>query len=301
MIRNRITLKQLEAFAQVVDTGSFRAAASVLGTTQPNISARIAALEALLDTRLLHRDAGSVRLTEAGAALLERARAVLRAAEALLEQADRRDLIEERLRLGVTELVACTWLRPYLRALRGLYPSLRIELEVDLSSQVLRGLAEGRLDLVLANGPFGPDAPGAVPLGACPYLWVATPALAAGLPQGDALDRLFTGHVLTHARDTEAVRSLAAEAERRGLPAARLAHSSALTAAAAMAQDGMGAALLPEALVRDDLARGTLVALPCDWHPAPLIFEARYDPARAPRFVSRAAELAAGIAKDKES
>ena len=46
MIKSRITLKQLEAFVFVVDLGSFRQAAVALGTTQPNISARIAALEA---------------------------------------------------------------------------------------------------------------------------------------------------------------------------------------------------------------------------------------------------------------
>lgn len=41
MIKSQITLKQLEAFAFVVDNGTFRAAAWALGTTQPNISARI--------------------------------------------------------------------------------------------------------------------------------------------------------------------------------------------------------------------------------------------------------------------
>jgi DNA-binding transcriptional LysR family regulator len=63
MIKSRITLKQLEAFAYVVDSGTFRAAAAALGTTQPNISARITALETALKVTLLIRDAGSVRLT----------------------------------------------------------------------------------------------------------------------------------------------------------------------------------------------------------------------------------------------
>lgn len=63
MIKSQLTLKQLEAFAFVVDSGTFRAAASALGTTQPNISARITALETALDVILLIRDAGSLRLT----------------------------------------------------------------------------------------------------------------------------------------------------------------------------------------------------------------------------------------------
>ena len=96
MIKSQITLKQLEAFCFVVDTGTFRAAAVALATTQPNISSRISTLETTLDMTLFHRDAGSVRLTEKGQDLLAHAREVLRASEALLESAGRQELIEER-------------------------------------------------------------------------------------------------------------------------------------------------------------------------------------------------------------
>ena len=71
----------------MADLGSFRKAADRLNTTQPNISARIAALESALDLSLMHRDAGSVRLTEKGSELLLLTRDILRAGEALLEAA----------------------------------------------------------------------------------------------------------------------------------------------------------------------------------------------------------------------
>ena len=136
MIKSQITLKQLEAFAFVVDSGTFRAAASALGTTQPNISARITALETALNVTLLIRDAGSVRLTVDGEKLLQKTREILWAGEALIEEAGRQELIEETLRLGVTELVACTWLQGFLRLMREAYPKLRIQLEVDLSTAI---------------------------------------------------------------------------------------------------------------------------------------------------------------------
>ena len=154
MIKSQITLKQLEAFAFVVDTGTFRAAALALGTTQPNISARILALETALDEVLLIRDAGSIRLTAKGKTLLKKTREVLWAGEALIEAAGRQELIEETLRLGVTELVACTWLQRFLRLMREAYPKLRIQLEVDLSVAIDARLMEGQLDLALQTGPF---------------------------------------------------------------------------------------------------------------------------------------------------
>lgn len=63
----QVSLKQLEAFVAVADLGTFRRAAERLNTTQPNISARIAQLEAQMKVSLMERDAGSVRADAARA------------------------------------------------------------------------------------------------------------------------------------------------------------------------------------------------------------------------------------------
>ena len=55
MISRSLTLKPLETLIWVADLGSFRKAAAHLNTTQPNISTRIAGLEATLGTALMRR------------------------------------------------------------------------------------------------------------------------------------------------------------------------------------------------------------------------------------------------------
>ncbi len=292
MIKSQFTLKQLEAFAFVVDTGTFRAAAAALGTTQPNISARISALEQALGTTVLTRDAGSVRLTAKGATLLEKARDVLWAGEALIEEAGRQDLIEERLRLGVTELVACTWLRDFLRRLKDAYPKLRVELQVDLSTVIDQRLAEGQLDLALQTGPFDKDSFTSMPLGEESYCWIAHPQLLRALGPNPSLEHLFAHTILTHAKHTQAGRALHAVAQDRGLDNGQIVHSSALSACVPMVLEGLGVALLPDALVRAELASGELGVLHSDWLPDPLSFVARFAADRAPRFVGQAAGLA---------
>ncbi|MEO0859250.1 MAG: LysR family transcriptional regulator [Pseudomonadota bacterium] len=292
MIKSQITLKQLEAFAFVVDTGTFRAAAVALGTTQPNISARITALEGALGTRLLNRDAGSVRLTAKGEAVLAKARTVLWAGEALLEEAGRQDLIEERLRLGVTELVACSWLRDFLRRLKEAYPRLRLELEVDLSTVIDRRLAEGQLDLAFQTGPFKNTQCITKPLQEEHYCWAAVPGL---LPEGVGsvgVEVLFKQTILTHAKHTQAGLALHQLAEARGLDAGQIVHSSALSACVPMVLEGLGVALLPETLIHDELRAGDLQIVPAPWLPEPLSFFARYNADRAPLFVAKAADLA---------
>lgn len=294
MIKSRITLKQLEAFAFVVDTGTFRAAASALGTTQPNISARMTALEAALDVTLLIRDAGSVRLTADGDKLLKKTREVLWAGEALIEEAGRQELIEETLRLGVTELVACTWLQGFLRLMKEAYPKLRIQLEVDLSTTIDARLMERQLDLALQTGPFKSKTFASDALGQENYCWVVSSALKDRLSAKPALEELFDVTVLTHAKHTQACAALHSLAAERGLRGERIVHSSALSACVPMALEGLGVALLPERLVTGEIASGELHRVEPEWTPEPLSFYARYAPARAALYVEKAAQIAKG-------
>ena len=295
MIKSQITLKQLEAFASVIDTGTFRAAAISLGTTQPNISSRISALETALDTTLLYRDAGSLRLTERGQKLLVMTRDVLRAGEALLEVAEKQDLIIERLRLGVTELVACTWLQAFLRLVRLEYPNLRVELEVDLSRRIDERLREGQIDLAIQNAPFEFKTTGEQPLAEEPYIWVANTEIAKELASGTSVERFFEKAVLTHGRDTSAGRALRELAKSRKYDPGKIIHSSALSACLPMVREGLGVALLPQSLMSTEINSGQLQSLKSDWVVPPLSFFARYNTESAPRFIAKACDIAASI------
>ena len=67
----------LRLFISVIDTGSFSAAAELLGISTSVVSRRIAALEAELGTRLLKRSTRRVELTDAGSIYLKRVRILL--------------------------------------------------------------------------------------------------------------------------------------------------------------------------------------------------------------------------------
>lgn len=291
----RLNLKQLEAFVWVVDLQSFRRAAERLNTTQPNISARIAGLEQALGVTLMTRDAGSVRLTGKGQELLAHARRVLQATDDLVTAADQKSLIEGTLRLGVTEMIVHTWLHTYLRNLKRAYPGLLVELTVDFSINLEKGLAERGLDLALQNEPFSRLATGQLSIGAYPVVWVAAPAL--GLSGAQSIESLAAQPILTHARDTRLYEEIAAHFGSRRDLAPRLVPSSNLAASQMMALDGMGIAALPAAMVAADLREGRLIQLSYDWVPEPLDFHARFDAERSPQTVADAAEIAVATAK----
>lgn len=290
-----LTLKQLEAFAAVADHASFREAAARLNTTQPNISARIAALEAALGQRLFDRSAGRVRITPAGERLLGVARDALRAVERVVVVAGQERALEGTLRLGVTEMIVHSWLAGYLGALKARFPAIDVDLTVDFSANLSVALADRALDLTLQNGPFDAPSSGDEPLGAFPWVWVADRSL--GLGAGPVtLDRLLRHPILTHARGTPSHDQIAAHLAGADAGSHRIVASTNLAACLHMAEGGLGVACLPDAMVAGAVAAGRLWRVSYPWSPDALVFSARFDARTAPHFVREAAQIAARVA-----
>jgi PAS domain S-box-containing protein len=79
-------LTELETLVVCAAEGSLAAAAANLGISRPAVAKRIAALEAIVGERLLHRDTRGVRLTEHGVLLVAHARRLLAERDALMEE-----------------------------------------------------------------------------------------------------------------------------------------------------------------------------------------------------------------------
>lgn len=292
-------LKQLEALVWVADLGSFRKAGERLNTTQPNISARIAALEATLGVKLMNRDAASIRLTSKGEEILVHARNTLEQARKIMVSADRTVLHDGTLKIGVTELIAHTWLREFLRRLREAYPNIVVELTVDLSVNLKSELFSRSIDLAFQNGPFQNRTSGMADLGTYEWIWVAAPTLEICTKDNPTLQDLLKHPILTHARDTKPYRDIAEYFSAKSKAPARLVPSSNLATCLYMAIDGLGIAALPAIMVKRELEAGELQAVPHSWVPEPLHFQARYDKKKSPKFVELAANLAAQISQEQ--
>ena len=74
---------QLKAFLETAETGSLSAAARKLGLTQPTLSRQVAAIERHMGVTLFERVGKAMALTTTGLDLLEHARAMGAAAQAL--------------------------------------------------------------------------------------------------------------------------------------------------------------------------------------------------------------------------
>lgn len=148
------TLRQLEVFASLAATRSFRESAESLGISQASVSNQIKTLEEQLGTRLFDRKPGlRPLLTGDGQAFLDDLQAFDRAAEALASH--RRSMAEAGalpLRLLVGQGMFDGYVRPKLDGFFARQPLIELDFEtMPPTSSVLRAIETGRYDFALFN------------------------------------------------------------------------------------------------------------------------------------------------------
>ncbi|SMO76160.1 transcriptional regulator, LysR family [Alcanivorax sp. DSM 26295] len=148
----------LTAFLAVAESGSFSTAAERLFLTQPAVSKRIAQLEQQLGTRLFDRVGRRIRLTEAGEALLPRARQVLLD----LEDMDRAisnltGTVSGTLRIGTSHHIGLHRLPPVLRRFSREYPDVKLDIHFIDSEEAWEAVLHGDLEMGVVTLPPQPD------------------------------------------------------------------------------------------------------------------------------------------------
>ena len=147
---------QVRAFLATAEEGSLSAAARALNQTQPTLSRQVTGLEQSLGVVLLERGHRQVRLTAAGLELLEHARAMAEAANLFtLAASGQSQVIEGRVRITATEMLASHFLPPVLRKLRRQAPGIVVEV---VASDELRDLIRREADIAIRHAqPTQPD------------------------------------------------------------------------------------------------------------------------------------------------
>ncbi|MGW3739899.1 LysR family transcriptional regulator [Streptomyces sp. NPDC005146] len=144
-------LRQLEHFIAVAEEQHFTRAAERVAVSQSGLSASIRSLEQELKTPLFSRTTRTVRLTEAGRALLVEAERTLAGARAAKDAVDAvRGLLRGTLTVGFEQCVAGVGVPRLLAAFRRKHPQMEIRLRQEGTSSLVDGVAGGRLDVAFA-------------------------------------------------------------------------------------------------------------------------------------------------------
>ncbi|WP_052350967.1 LysR family transcriptional regulator [Myxococcus stipitatus] len=251
-------MESLRVFMEVVLAGSLSAAARKRGVATSAVSKRLAQLEKSLGVPLLVRSSRSMRLTEAGQALAERAPSALREVEDAFASA--RELgtaTQGAVRVSAPVTLTELHLAPLTADFLLAEPSMRVELVVD--DRFVDPVKDG-FDLVIRSGPATHVSLVVKKLARDSRVLCASPDYLkrAGTPATP--EDLSRHNCMRHSfNDSSGRWALNVEGQGRTVLVRgnlRLNHGGALKAAVLR---GLGIGYLPLFVVREELERGALV------------------------------------------
>jgi len=256
-------------FLAVAEERSFTRAATRLGTSQSTLSHTIKDLEGRLGLRLLTRTTRSVAPTEAGQRLVQSLSPRVEEIEAdLANLMALQDKPSGTVRLTLSDRAYRTILWPRLQPVLADYPDLRLEVSID---NVLRNIVEERFDAGVRLGENVDKDMIAVRIGPdWRLVAVASPSYFAGHPMPRTPQDLVHHDCINH-RQGRSGGLYAWEfgkdgRELRVRVEGQLTYNTSLPMIDA-AIAGRGLAYVPEDLVSEQIASGTLVQVLDDWSP----------------------------------
>ncbi|GGH41715.1 DNA-binding transcriptional regulator, LysR family [Cribrihabitans marinus] len=147
-------IDQIRCFLAVADSLHFGRAAQSLDMLPASLSRQIRLLEDKLETRLFLRTTRSVSLTEAGASILEEARALVAQAEKFEEKVRNvRKSETPVLKVGAIDSAAAGLMPQLLSLVRQEQPGLEIQLIEQKTIRLLPKLLSGSLDIAFCRPP----------------------------------------------------------------------------------------------------------------------------------------------------
>jgi DNA-binding transcriptional LysR family regulator len=266
-----VTLTQLEAFVLVARLGSVKAAAKVLGVSEPAVSGALAALRQHLGDPLVARTVAGMELTAGGQRLMPIASQMVNLAADATDAIRRAQGAPDLLRVVATSTVAEHVARPLLTSFTTHHGPVEATLGVTTATEMPALLLERLADVGL--GPKLPDVE------AQPMLRYRLVVVAgAGHPLAGS-HRVGSSSLAHHdwlvdASGADAASEVGLMLHRLRVPDARVRVFPSLDAAWAAAAAGEGVAPAIAHLVADDVDRGHLVVLPVEGTPLDLLWYA---------------------------
>lgn len=244
------SLRQLQYVVAVAELGGFRRAAEACGVAQPSLSSQVAQVEEALGVQLFERGPRGVRVTAAGAGLVERARQLLVSAADFAQAARQQaDPLSGALRIGVIPTV-CPYLLPDVApALRDTFPRLNLIWSEEKTQALARGVQDGAIDAAIVALDAAVSRFAHVTIGVDPFVLAAPRRHPLVRERGPATRRALDGATVLLLEDGHCFRdqalavcdaSGAAEGEWRATGLATLVQ---------MVGSGAGITLLPSLAV----------------------------------------------------
>jgi DNA-binding transcriptional LysR family regulator len=238
----------MRVFLQVVDSGSFAAAARALELSKPMVTRAVAQLETHLRSRLLQRSTRKVTPTDIGTEYAERCREILTAtAEAEARAGLDRIAPSGALRVAMPSALALALLAPLIANYCKQYPDVSVD--ITLADRPIDLVEEGFDVAIVVDNMLRSEDVITREASGSRFVACCSPAYLDGHPPRTYAE-LRSHRVLC-------LKNFAKKLSIAGCSSLHITTNTAMLRL--LASEGLGIAILPSFLIAEDLAQGSLI------------------------------------------
>lgn len=158
-IARRLKPNQLRLIMKIAETGKLQIASRQLAVSQPAASRTLVEVETLFGAPLFFRHPKGMEPTNLGRLCLRHAKVILGELDTLEAEAQQFSQgTTGHVKVGAVTGPAVGSLMPAVRRIKEKAPNIEVTIEVAPSTELMRGLVEGRFDFVICRIPTGYDS-----------------------------------------------------------------------------------------------------------------------------------------------
>jgi DNA-binding transcriptional LysR family regulator len=248
-------LNHLKYFYQVAQEGSFTGAAKVLRVQQPTISKMVRSVEAQLGLTLVERRKRGILLTAAGSRVFEACKDIFGRIEEIEAISDQEDAeCRGPLNFGVNDCVSSHLVPPVLRGYLKDHPKVRPSIFSGNSALICREILEGRIDFGMFFATPDPRGFDIIELSPVTFHLVTAARVAGALSPGDVCKSLIVSREIDYERERRSPSLEMLRKSKIGFEA--LITSNTYDSQKKLVSEGLGAALIPAFMVKNEIRSG---------------------------------------------
>jgi len=255
-------LETLQVFCDLVESGSFSAAASQNFITQSAVSQQVRALEARFDQALIERTKGHVQPTPAGQLLYEASKAITGRYRELRERLQSfGSVVSGNVHLATVHSVGLYELSEPLKKFLKAYPQVNVHLEYSRSTKIVEDVLVGRLDLGIVAYPARQPQIAIIPFREDKLVLVCATHHPLARRRAIALKELEGQTFVGYERDIPTRRAIDRVLKRKNVHVRYVMELDNIETIKRVVEVGAGVGIVPEPTIKQEVKNRTLCAL----------------------------------------
>jgi len=252
-------IESLKVFCDLVETESFTKAAQINQVTQSAVSQQISALERLFKSLLIERSKRHFRLTREGQVLYDSSQQILKTFDGLQSKLEEiKEIISGTLRVATIYSIGLHDLPPYVKKFLKAHPTVNVHIEYRRAKQVYEDVIGNVVDLGLVAYPVRDHKLEIYPLRKDPLVLICHPQHSLAQNKTVRLKALTGQKFIGFEPDIPTRRALDKILKDHSVRVQHVMEFDNIETVKRAVEIDAGVAIVPEATVRQEVAKQTL-------------------------------------------